>query len=248
MKKLVLGSLFLALIASQATGCIISSDDAPEDAFVTAQWSFRNVASQANTGCPAGFATVALYNQEVDSNDRPIAGIPPEIDLFDCIDGSGTTGAIPAVAYETWYEVTNGDGGALYGQSLAAIVDVTIEDKTFSASILNDGGYFSLSWILRGDTSARTLNCSEIPNIDGVEIVTTLTSGGAAVVDKFDCGAAFEISGGLLQGSYTVSVDAFQDGAGGGALGEPVTLTNRTIADRNDVTDLGTITLPIDGL
>jgi len=47
-----------------------------------------------------------------------------------------------------------------------------------------------------------------------------------------------------LQGAYTVSIDAFDNGK---ALGQPVNLANRTIHDRNQVTDLGHINIPITG-
>jgi hypothetical protein len=236
----------LAVIASQATGCIITSgddDDVFDEATITAQWSFKNVANNQTTGCPNGFNTVALHSQELDAADNPI-GLPI-IDLFDCIDTRHDSAPLPASVYESWIEVTTSGGASLYAKSLSAIVDVTQVDKTFSATILNDGGYFQVGWNLRGAQSGAPLQCRDIPNIDGVEIISTVTGGTQAVVDKFDCEAGIDVSDGLLQGSYTVSVDAFQDGAG--ALGPPVNLTNRAIRDRNGVTDLGTVTLPITG-
>jgi hypothetical protein len=246
MKKLVLGSLLLAAIATQATGCIITTedDDPGEAAFITADWTFRNIATQSNTGCPAGFGTVALHNQEVDLDNRPIPGTEV-IDLFDCIDGRHESAPLDPVVYETWLEVTSSGGASVYAESLSAIVDVTQVDKTFSATILNDGGYFQVAWDLRGATTNNPLQCRDVANLDGVEIISTVTGGTQAVVDKFDCENGIDISGGLLQGSYTVSVDAFDDAAG--ALGPPVNLTNRTIKDRNGVTDLGRVTLPITG-
>jgi hypothetical protein len=187
---------------------------------------------------------VKLYNQELDANNRPIG--EPIVDLFDCIDGRHESAALDPVVYETWLEVRNGEFGAVYAESLSAIVDVRDVDKTFSATILNDGGYFQVAWALKGQTTNQPLQCRDVANLDGVEIISTVTGGTQAVVDQFDCTKGIDISGGLLAGAYTVSVDAFQDG--GPALGPPVNLTNRTIKDRNGVTDLGTVTLPITGL
>ena len=103
-----------------------------------------------------------------------------------------------------------------------------------------------MAWNLRGRQTNTPLQCRDVANLDGVEIISTVTGGTQFVVDKFDCENGIDISDGLLQGSYTVSIDAFQDGAG--ALGPPVNLPNRTILDRNEVTDLGTANLLIDGL
>lgn len=247
MKKLVLGSLLLAAIATQATGCIITTeDDVPADAaFITADWTFRNVATQSNTGCPAGFGTVALHNQEVDIDNRPIPGTEV-IDLFDCIDGRHESAPLDPVVYETWLEVTSAGGGSVYAESLSAIVDVRDVDKTFSATILNDGGYFQFAWNLRGAQSGAPLQCRDVANLDGVEIHSTVAGTMNAVTDQFDCENGIDITGGLLAGAYNVSINAFNDVQGG--LGTPVNMNNRTIKDRNGVTDLGTVTLPITGL
>jgi len=235
----------LAAIVSQTTGCIISSDDDPfEDAFITADWSFRNIGTNTTTGCPAGFGTVALHNQEIDIDDRPI-GLPI-IDLFDCIDQRHESAPLDPVVYETWIEVTSGGGALLYAESLSQIIDVTLDDKTFNTEILNDGGYFQVAWNLRGRQTNAPLQCRDVANLDGVEIISTVTGGTQFAVTKFDCESGLDISDGLLQGSYTVSIDAFE--TGGGALGPPVNLANRIVDDRNDVTDLGTVNLLIDGL
>ena len=67
MKRFVLASL-IALAASQAAGCIITSgDDTGDDAFVSATWQIRSEATNSETTCPPTFDTAALYNQPVDS-------------------------------------------------------------------------------------------------------------------------------------------------------------------------------------
>ncbi|MEO8549418.1 MAG: hypothetical protein ABI678_05580 [Kofleriaceae bacterium] len=67
-----------------------------------------------------------------------------------------------------------------------------------------------------------------------------------AITDQFECSAHFGITSALPAGTYTVSIDAFKEGAGGGALGTPVNLTNKVVHDLSELTDLATITLPID--
>ena len=48
-----------------------------------------------------------------------------------------------------------------------------------------------------------------------------------------------------MEGAYTVNVNAFRDGNPDVQIGDEVTLTNKTMGDRNSVTDLGTVTLTI---
>lgn len=243
MKNLVLGC-FVAVVASQATACVIVDDDDPiEAASIRAQWSFENIATGQTTGCPAGFNTVALNSQEVDLDGRPIG--PLIVDLFDCGAKTGRSAPLAPSVYQTWIEVTNASGSETYASSLSAIVDVIDTDKTFTASILNDGGYFSLSWDLVGEATNERLACSEVPGIDAIEAISTsVTTPTNAATDQFTCSDHFGVTGGFLQGAYTVSITALENDL---ALGEPVTLSSKTIGDRNAVTDLGHVEIPIAG-
>ena len=63
--------------------------------------------------------------------------------------------------------------------------------------------------------------------------------------DRRACADHSGVTAGLLQGTYTITLDAV---AGDRSLGTAATLTNQRIAGQNRVTDLGTITIPIDGL
>jgi hypothetical protein len=250
MKKLVLGSLALALIATQATGCIIVDDDDDDEelAVITAEWQFLNIASPAPLPCPAGYNTVALHNQEIDGAGNSIGS--PIIDLFDCIDGVKASAPLPAAVYDTFLEVTNGSGGLVYAKSLPADVDVRTVDQRFSAKIYNDGGYFAFGWALRG-ASGAALACEQVAElaagVGGVEIFSTLAGTQAAVVDQFDCKKGFDFTGALRTGSYNVSINAFRDGNPDTALGPAVSLPTRVIGDRNRVTDLGNVVLTING-
>src|SRR5262245_1995542 len=122
MKKLVLGCLLLFFVATQATGCIITSDGGDDDgdfALVSATWAFKTVGG-ATLSCPAGFPTVALYNQRVDAENRPIGA--PFIELFNCELFRGTSAELPPDVYQTWIRVTTDGGGGVYAESTSAIV------------------------------------------------------------------------------------------------------------------------------
>jgi hypothetical protein len=53
------------------------------------------------------------------------------------------------------------------------------------------------------------------------------------------------VSDGLLQGAYTITIDAM---AGDRSLGKATTFTGTMIGGQNHITDLGTVIVPIDGL
>jgi hypothetical protein len=242
MKKLVLGSL-IALTATQAAGCVIESGG--DDAFITANWTFRNEATGTTTGCPAGFDTVALYNQEVTASGSPFGS--PIIDLFDCAAGSGTSAPLPATLFKSWIEVTDHNNNSVYAQSTEAYVDVTVSDKSFNAQILNDGGYFFLAWNLYGASSNADLSCAQAGAAGGVEAIgTDVSDSSNSNSDQFDCEDLANYTAGYRAGTYTVSVAALN--AADQGLGTPTNLTNKVIGTHNAITNLGTVEIPITGL
>jgi hypothetical protein len=245
MKNLVLTSL-IALAASQAAGCIITSgDDTGEDAVISATWALRSEASGTEAPCPPGFNTAALYNQPVDANGNDVG--EPFIDLFDCARKSGTSAPLPPTTYLTWVEITNDNNTSLYAQSLSAYVDVTLEDKTFNTQILVDGGYFQLQWDLRGATSNSSLTCAQAGAAGGVSLIGTQVSNPSnSNEDLFDCEDKYGITAGYTMGTYTVSVAALN--AADQSIGTAPELTNKVIEFPNKVTNLGTVNIPITGL
>ena len=245
MKKLVLASL-IALAASQAAGCIITSgDDTGENAFVSATWQLRSEATNTQVTCPPTFDTAALYNQPVDANGNN-AG-PVIIDLFNCADGSGTSAPLPPTTYLTWVEIANTNNTNVYAKSLSAPVDVTVSDKTFNTQILVDGGYFQLQWQLQGASSNAPLTCAQANAAGGVEAVgTDVSDPNNSNSDIFTCEDKYGVTAGYTAGTYTVSVAALN--ANDASIGTAPTLTNKVIQDKNQVTNLGTITIPITGL
>jgi hypothetical protein len=233
----------IALAASQAAGCIITSGDDTGDAFISATWQIRSEAQNIEVGCPPGFDTAALYNQPVDANGNN-AG-PVIVDLFDCAAKAGTSAPLPPTTYLTWIEITDHNNTNVYAKSLSAYVDVTVSDKTFNAQILDDGGYFQLSWDLIGAQTNAPLSCASAGVTGGIEAVATeVANPNNFASDIYDCEDHTGITAGYTAGTYTIRVDAFT--TGNQTLGG-VDLTNKTILDRNRVTDLGTIQIPITG-
>jgi hypothetical protein len=244
MKKLALGSLTLAALVSQTTGCIITTDD-DDFATITADWSFHTVnaagALSPENNCPAGFPTVALHSQEIDGNDRPI-GIAV-IDLFDCIDGRNFSDELHPGVYETFIRVTSDSGLNLYAESLPEIVDIRVNDVKIEPRIIDNGGYFAVAWDLRKEGTNAPLDCRDVAGIDGIEIASTLSGTTQAVTDIFDCEVGSSFSEPVMEGNYVISMAALN--TAGQALGQPVTLNNKVMRNRNQVTDLGVVMLPV---
>lgn len=249
MKNLVLGSLLLAALASQTTGCIITSDDTSDYATINADWSFHTVNPQGMlsppNNCPAGFDTVALHSQEVDASGRAIGS--EVIDLFDCVDMRNFSDPLPPGVYETYVSVTSTGGANVYADSISALVDVTTADKTFSAQLVDNGGYFKVGWDLRRQGTAAPISCANLAATDGVGITATLASNSSIFVpDDFDCvdGETFSVfTDALAKGVYNVAIQAIN--AQSAAIGPATVLANKSIGDRNAVTDLGVVTLDV---
>ncbi|MDX2088383.1 MAG: hypothetical protein SFX73_11060 [Kofleriaceae bacterium] len=243
MKKLVLSSLMTVLV-SQAAGCIISSGTDGEDALITAQWSLKSLASNQSIPYPPGVTTAAVYSQEVDASYRPIG--QPIIDLFDVEDNAGTTAGLPPSVYQVWVELTSEGGSNVHARSLSAYVDVIDTDKTFTTEILEDGGYFQLAWNLVGAGNAP-LTCEQAGlsggRPSGIYIEAFLANETMAEAsDIFDCADGAGITAGYPAGDYDVLVDAR-------VTTEQIAGSAPTIATsvdpRNAVTNLGTVTIPI---
>lgn len=241
MNKLVLGSLLLAALVSQTTGCVT------EDlATIDAEWSFRTVAPMGQVSppnlCPAGVDTVALHVQELDASDRPFG--PEIVDVFDCDTMADFSDPLEPGAYSTYLEFS-GSGG-FYANSLATVVDVTDVDKTFTAQIIENGGYFKLAWDLKSQATAAPLTCSQLmAGKDRIGITATLiTNTSIFVPDNFDCelGETFAtFTDPVAKGTYDVAIEPID--SNGGSLGPSVVFMDKVMGDRNSVTDLGVATL-----
>jgi cysteine-rich repeat protein len=231
--------------AISGDGCSATCVREGAGATITASWTFRNEATGTTTGCPAGFDTVALYNQEVTSAGLTIGS--PIIDLFDCATGSGASAPLPPTTFKTWIEVTNTNNTSQYATSTVAFVDVSVSDKSFSAQILNDGGYFYFQWSLIGASSNADLTCAQAGAAGGIEaIATDVSDGSNSATDRFTCEDLSAYSAGYRAATYTFSVSALN--AADQSIGTAPALTNKTIAIHNAITNLGLIEIPITGL
>jgi hypothetical protein len=246
MNKLALATV--VTLASQAAGCII--DDRRRDpggsfevATISARWALRNRADGATTACPSGFDTVRLIMQPIDASGDPVGDAAE--DRFFCEDRGGVATDLFPDVYQVWIEVTSNDLRTLYAQSLSQIIDVRDVDDRFDTEVLNDGGYFQLAWDLVGKTTNRPVACSQVAGLDTIKAISTsVASATFAYDDSFVCDDHFAVSGGLLEGDYTIAIDAL---AGAKSVGK-MTLQTGTIEGQNQVTDLGTIAIPIDGM
>lgn len=252
MKKLVLSSL-MSVLVSQAAGCIIESDDGTDPpiedyATIQAQWSLKSIADDAIISYPPGTTTAAVYSQEVDANYNPVG--QPIIDLFDVEDGSGRTAPLPPSVYQVWVELTSEGGSNVHARSLSAYVDVIDTDKTFTTTLVEDGGYFQLDWNLVGESSNQQLSCGDAglaaSTPSGIYIEAFLASSTTAeATDIFACADGTGITGAYIAGNYDVLVDARTDTDH--PVGGADTIST-SIQDKNRVTDLGVVTIPIAGL
>jgi hypothetical protein len=235
MKNLVLAA-GVTLVA--AVGC---GGGGSGDAIITANWSLKQVNGTVIPTCPPGVDTAEVVAQEIGAGGTPVGA--PIIDLYNCDDFSGTS-TYPPADYDVFVALTGPSGD--YAQSLTAAVDVTVQDKTVTVDIFDDGGYFSLAWTLKG-ASGAPLQCSQVPGIDGVEAISTdVANANNAVTDQFTCEDGAAVTAALLAGTYTVAVAAIN--AQDQALGPSTTLTNKAVPRQNGVTNLGTVEVSIDGL
>jgi cysteine-rich repeat protein len=208
---------------------------------ITASWQLRNIAGTLQA-CPTGYDTAAVISQPIDSAGNNVGA--PIVDLFNCASNSGTTADLSSGRYKVHIAITNTSGTLTYATTPTEIV-VLDSNKTFSASIYTDGGYFAWAWNLVGATSNNALTCAQA-GADGVELVSTLTNSTNAVSDIWDCADGSGLTAALAAGTYTVSADAIN--ANNQAIGTAATLTNKQIMAPNKITDLGTVTIPIDGM
>jgi hypothetical protein len=239
MKKLVLGAL---LVVASSTGCTVSGGTS--DSLVTVQWRFTHLADNSPRSCPQGFATASIVSQSIDPITHRGTGVTI-VDQFNCADLEGTI-SLPDDTYLVWVQIESDDGSQIYTKSAQTFVDTSFGDATIDVNILDDGGYFFLTWDLVDAVTEAVLTCNEagITANGSVEtIATSVANSSYYRNDKFTCEDHFGTTDALLAGTYTVSIDAEE---GNAAIGAPTNLTNRVITAPDGLTDLGHILIPID--
>lgn len=226
-------------------GCSASCESEAEYA-TTVRWSIATVdAPGVPLPCPTGFDTAAIHSQRVGSDGTPVG--PPLVDLFDCDDLEGTIVPVLAGRYLTHVAITDATLAATYATSTSALVDLTSSNATMTTTIFEDGGYFAVAWALVGASSNSALTCAQVADIDGVSVLSTDVAGPTSFFeDIFACEDGGGLTAVLPEATYTVAISAL-DGDGA-AIGEGPVLTSRVIQGPNRVTDLGAVTVAIDGL
>lgn len=263
MKNFVIGALTV-LAATQAAGCIITTDDG-DYATVGATWQITTVSLAASTGtvtstpvstCPPGITTAALFNVAVDSAGVPLAPCtgPASIsdtcfvDLYNCEDRAGLSAPLPPAMYQTWVALTDTNGNNAYATSLSAYLDVRDIDLDFNATIADNGGYFAVDWDLKAASAPTgpTISCSQASSGFVNADVTLSGTTGYATTPDWPCEDHYGVTTVLPQGSYLVTVQALDNL--NGFIGKAPEYTSRMIQGPNKVTDLGTATIVIDGI
>ena len=227
--------------------CTIESGGTPSYV-ISASWTLKLVESSTPQPCPTGFDSAVIYSQKVSASGTAIGA--PVIDAFNCNSpGAGITTPLPAGLYDVSLEIQNHALTTTYASTIPARVDLTTSNKTFSADLFTDGGYFSLSWkLVKASDMAMTVTCAQagVGANGGAEAISTNTDGTHnAVSDLFTCDDAAGITSALPAADYTVSVDVF--GNNMTALGTAAPIS-ATIMGPNKVTPLGLVQIPITGL
>lgn len=239
MKKLVLGAL---LAVASLSGCVSDSGGSTE-AVVTARWSFTHFADGSPRSCPVGFDTASVVAQAWDPIGNVLVGTTI-VDKFNCSDMRGTTLPIDGI-FLVWVQIENTSGTQVYAQSAHTYIDTADGDVTIDFNILDDAGFFFLTWDLVDATTQAPLTCQQAGVVGNASVETTATIAGTsfALTDKFECEHGFGTTDPLLAGTYTVSVDAEVNNI---AVGTAPALTNKVIRAPNGLTDLGHILIPIE--
>jgi hypothetical protein len=225
----------VAVVASQAAGCIIvDDDDEPSGNRIAVTWNYK-VNGATRAGCPVGAVGVDLLIQ-------PVGAAAPTVYEYDCSDKTMIE-YVGDGQYQIWVELVDSAGGT-YAQSLSVIDNIIATDKDITVDIHEDRGFFFAQWSLKGAATQAPLTCAQVPGLQSISMLATLVGTGTGIDSFSDCTLGAGASVALPVGEYTVQVDAV--GPGNQTLGSAPPLLRRPIDDRNQVTNLGSIVIPID--
>jgi hypothetical protein len=194
-----------------SAGCVVVQSDGDEpDGNLQVTWNLVAGDDNAPASCPPGVVTAAVVAEPVGDGDE-ILGDGDEIyDLFDCPDGSGRTGSLPAGQYVVWVDIYD-RAGALVAQSGAQ--DVVLgagEQRALMYEISLDRGSFGLTWSI--SDGVRATSCAAV-NAGEVQVASTLAGpDGTTYDDFFSCADGTAVTPGLPLGDYRVAV-TLVDGA-----------------------------------
>lgn len=231
MKNLV-WRVLLAAVAS-SIGC---SDAAT---VVTAQWSFKHLATNAPGQC-GNASDMAVVRAQPWDPDTQLAAQTTYSGSYNCAAGRGTV-TLSDDTYLVWVEIRSTTGGVV-AQSGKTVVDTSLGDKTVDAGFYDDGGYFSFSWDLISKATNGRVSCKTAGS-GKVEITSTSVATPMPYKDQFSCEDHFGTTRPLLVDSYTISIKALDAGASA-AIGDALTLTNKSIQP-DQITDLSNVKISV---
>lgn len=200
---------------------------------INVSWQFRALTTASETSCPAGAENAIVSTIQVDATGAAIA--QERTDPFPCSVGAG---GIPFEVDELGGLVRTsvrfaGPSGS-YGASLPEIVDVTQMDRNVPFVVFTDAGYVVLEWSLSGVTCDDDGEGNAIEDLE----VTTMNAQ-KTYVDHFTCEDAQGITGGVLAGTYDVTVRAMSQDVEVASA----TVSGVVVGGRNQVSSLGVIDL-----
>lgn len=242
MKRLILSALVLGA-ATQAAGCIITSDDDPTGS-ASVNWQPLTVdfnsGATLNANCPSGGDTAVVFSQPV--------GAPAGdayLDKFDCADISGNAQQLPVGEYEIYVEITNSAETQLFAQSGSTFVDIVEGGvATVNAAMYIDQGFYQLDWQLSAAGSSAT--CADVDGENGVSIVATVSGGTNFVDTVLDCEEGLGVATltdpmPLTEAGYTVVASLLnQDDI---SIGDSEEIVGPGLEIGNTALDIGTATI-----
>lgn len=237
MKNLVLSAL-VAAVASQAAGCIIIADDnEPDPTFdnqISATWNYKRV-GVTQQGCPGANGVRLMVKSET-------TGVTDAV-VFNCSQKI-LVDYFPNDRYSIWVEITANNQP--YAKSVAVQTDIFDKDVSLTFDIHEDKGYFQASWSLTRKSNGALLTCAQVPGLSKMTLDTVRQGTTIPVNSPMDCEPGNGFTQALETGFHTGTYYALN--AQGQALNAPVNRPSLEILPRNQVTVLGSVVIPIDGL
>lgn len=241
MKKLVLAAI-VAAGASQAAGCIITSDDT-SDPVITANITLHNGGPASTIQCVEG--------DGIRVNARLTGTSSGFSDVYNCDVVALQTPPLTTGfgAYDVWVDYIN-DRGFPNDPTQWVVVDATDYasvdvqgDLSVDADLTLNHGFFAANWSLTDAGGNPITSCAAIPTQDGVSIISMVAGGTQAADDVFNCEDGFNnpnpvYTDPLILDDYVIATSIIN--TQGAAIGEAPDQTG-SIINGNDYSDLGVL-------
>jgi hypothetical protein len=199
MNKLVMSALLIGAVP--ATGCIFVSSD-PAQGSVDVTWV---VYAEADSGDQDIAHCGPVDSVEIVADNGFDA---PFSDIYWCADGRGTARNLPLGDYDVWLVFTRNNVDQF--ESVRAPANITTNNQVvridYDVPLPAQG--FILSWELYDGLDR--VSCAQVPENDGVSVLSTLSGTTSGIDDIFDCVAGdaptIAATGRLQPGNYTIDV------------------------------------------